>query len=132
LRQDGPDKYDQWYQGKLAWTSPEIKGAFQAFGKIATDPKMVFGGPTTELTTNFGSGGDPLFKNPPGCYLHHQASFITDFFVKSNPGLKPVDDFNFFGFVRHEVAYTAVVTTLWDTTWCSTTSTLPRHAAGVI
>jgi RNA-directed DNA polymerase len=40
--------------------------------------------------------------------------------------------FDFLGFVRHEVAYTTVVTTPWDTTWCSTTSTLPRHAAGAI
>ncbi len=98
LRQAGPDKYDQWWQGKLAWTSPEIKSAWQTFGKIATDPKMVFGGPTTELTTNFGDAGKPLFTNPPGCYLHHQATFITDFFVKGTPGIKPVDDFNFFVF----------------------------------
>jgi len=28
----------------------------------------------------------------------HQASFITDFFVKNNPGVKPVDDFDFFSF----------------------------------
>jgi alpha-glucoside transport system substrate-binding protein len=98
LRQSGPDKYDQWYQGKLAWTSPEIKSAWQTFGKIATDPKMVFGGPTTELTTNFGDAGKPLFTTPPGCYLHHQASFITDFFTKGTPGVKAGDDFQFFGF----------------------------------
>ncbi len=98
LRQAGPDKYDQWWQGKLAWTSPEIKSAWQTFGKVAADPKMVFGGPTTELTTAFSDAGKPLFTNPPGCYLHHQASFITDFFVKGTPGIKPGDDFNFFVF----------------------------------
>jgi alpha-glucoside transport system substrate-binding protein len=114
LRQDGPDKYDQWYQGKLAWTSPEIKGAFQAFGKVATDPKMVYGGPTAELTINFGNGGDPLFANPPGCYLHHQASFITDFFVKNTPGLKPVDDFNFFGFPDINPQYSGAVEAAGD------------------
>lgn len=98
LRQAGPDKYDQWYQGKLAWTSPEIKQAWQAWGQIVGDPKMVYGGPNTMLTTNFGNGGDPLFANPPGCYMHHQASFITDFFVKNTPNLKPTQDFDFFGF----------------------------------
>jgi alpha-glucoside transport system substrate-binding protein len=30
--------------------------------------------------------------------LHQQGSFITDFFVKANPSLKPVEDFNFFPF----------------------------------
>src|SRR5205807_5640561 len=28
----------------------------------------------------------------------HQASFITDFFVKGTPGIKPITDFNFFMF----------------------------------
>src|SRR6266545_4511878 len=43
LRQSGPDVYDQWYQGKLPWTSPEIKSAFEVFGSVAADPKMVNG-----------------------------------------------------------------------------------------
>ncbi|MDP9266437.1 MAG: hypothetical protein M3O91_10030 [Chloroflexota bacterium] len=30
--------------------------------------------------------------------MHHQASFITDFFVKAKPGLKPATDFTFFPF----------------------------------
>jgi alpha-glucoside transport system substrate-binding protein len=98
LRQSGPEKYDQWWQGKLAWTSPEIKSAFETFGKVATDPKMTYGGPTGILTTNFGDAGKPLFTDPPGCYLHHQATFITDFFVKGTPGVKPIEDFNFFVF----------------------------------
>lgn len=59
---------------------------------------MVNGGPVSVLTLNFGNGGDQLFTDPPGCYLHHQATFITDFFVKNNPQVKPVEDFNFFIF----------------------------------
>jgi alpha-glucoside transport system substrate-binding protein len=39
-----------------------------------------------------------MFTNPPNCYFHHQGSFITDFFVKANPNLKPVEDFNYFAF----------------------------------
>jgi alpha-glucoside transport system substrate-binding protein len=105
LRQSGPQVYDQWWQGKIPWTSPEIKSAFEVFGSIATDPKMVNGGPTTVLTLNFGNGGDALFTNPPGCYLHHQATFITDFFVKNNPAIKPVTDFNFFAFPDINPAY---------------------------
>jgi alpha-glucoside transport system substrate-binding protein len=50
------------------------------------------------LTTNFGNVGDPLFTDPPSCYLVHQASFITDFFVQNTPSVKPVQDFDFFGF----------------------------------
>lgn len=46
--------------------------------------------------------------------------------------LYPEYRFDFLGFVRHEVAYTAVMTKGSDITWCAATSTLPSHAAGVI
>lgn len=98
LRQAGPDAYDSWYQGELAWTSEEIRQAWETWGEIVGDPRMVFGGPATMLTTNFGQAGNPLFNEPPGCYMHHQASFITDFFLESNPELEPVEDFDFFPF----------------------------------
>lgn len=98
LRQSGEQAYNDWWQGKLAWTSPEIKQAWETWGKIVADPKMVYGGANTMLTANFGDVGTPLFTDPPGCYMAHQASFITDFFVQNNPDLKPVDDFDFFGF----------------------------------
>jgi alpha-glucoside transport system substrate-binding protein len=99
LRQAGADKYDQWWGGTLAWSSPEIKTAFQTFGQIVGNEKMVYGGRATILSTAFGDAGNPLFTNPPQCYLHHQGSFITDFFIKgSTTPLKPVDDFNFFPF----------------------------------
>jgi alpha-glucoside transport system substrate-binding protein len=106
LRQSGPDIYDQWYQGKLRWTSPEIKKAWQSWGQIVADPKMVYGGKQTMLSTNFGAAGDPLFSNPPKCYMYDQGNFITDFFVQNNPGLKPVDGYNFFPFPDIDSHYT--------------------------
>jgi alpha-glucoside transport system substrate-binding protein len=98
LRQSGPDVYDQWYQGKLKWTSPEVKKAWQTWGQIAGDRRMVYGGKQTILSTNFGAAGDPMFSNPPKCYLYDQANFISDFFHTDNPSLRPVSDYNFFPF----------------------------------
>lgn len=85
LRQSGPDAYNQWWLGELAWTSDEVRSAFEAFGAWATDPTYVAGGPNTVLNTAFGNGGDCMFDDPPGCYLHHQASFITSFFEENQP-----------------------------------------------
>jgi alpha-glucoside transport system substrate-binding protein len=98
LRQSGPDVYMNWYQGKQAWTSNEIKNAWQAWGQIVGNEKMVYGGRQFILSTNFGDAGNPLFTSPPGCYLHHQLSAITDFFTKNNPNVKPGEDFNYFPF----------------------------------
>jgi alpha-glucoside transport system substrate-binding protein len=85
LRQSGPEVYDAWWQGEQKWSSPEIKEAFEAFGKWVADPDYVSGGPNNALSTPFGNGGDCLFTDPAGCYLHHQASFISGNFEDNNP-----------------------------------------------
>jgi alpha-glucoside transport system substrate-binding protein len=87
VRQAGPDVYDQWWQGTLKWTSPEVKAAFEAFGKWATDPAYTDGGPNKELSTAFGNGGDCLFADPPKCYLVHQASFMSGMFETNFPDI---------------------------------------------
>ena len=66
--------------------------------------------PSTILTTNFGDSGTPMFSNPPKCYMHHQASFITDFFTKAVPGLKPGEDFAFFMTPDIDTKYAGAVT----------------------
>jgi alpha-glucoside transport system substrate-binding protein len=90
----GPTVYDNWWQGKQKWSSPEIKTAWQDWGKVLS--AGVYGGSKYMVSTAFGDVGTPMFQNPPRCYMLNQASFITDNFVKNNPALKPGDDFTFF------------------------------------
>ena len=47
----GPDKYDQWWPGKLKWSSPEIKTAFQTFGKVAADAPTAVRAPSSRRTS---------------------------------------------------------------------------------
>lgn len=104
LRQAGPDVYNQWWQGKVKWTDPAIKTAFQSFGQIVAQS---YGGATAVNATNFANAGDPLFKTPPGCLFLHQASFITGLggFVKAKSGT----DYNFFPFPDINPQYTGAV-----------------------
>jgi alpha-glucoside transport system substrate-binding protein len=105
LRQNGPQKYREWYEGKLAWTSPEVKKAFETFGQIVANPKMVFGGAQYVNSTNFGNAAAPLFADPAQAYFHHQASFIQGFITAQFPSLKPVEDFNFTSFPSIDAKY---------------------------
>jgi alpha-glucoside transport system substrate-binding protein len=77
LRFAGPDNYDKWVKGELKFDSPEIKPAFEYFQKIAFTQGNVLGGPKGIVSTNFQTGGNALFKQPPGCYLFKQATFIA-------------------------------------------------------
>lgn len=96
LRQSGAELYDQWYQGKVKWSSDHVKKAWQSWGQIVNDQKMVFGGKQTVLSTNFGDAANPLFQSPPKAFLHLQANFMTSFITKANKNLKPGEDFSVF------------------------------------
>jgi alpha-glucoside transport system substrate-binding protein len=104
LRTAGPDVYTQWYQGKVKWSDPKIKAAFQMFGDVVAN---TYGGANSILTTNFGNGGDGLFTTPPHCLFHHQASFITTFgaFAKGTPGTS----YDFFPFPDIDPQYAGAV-----------------------
>jgi alpha-glucoside transport system substrate-binding protein len=93
IRQSGADVYDKWVNGTQKWSSAEIKAAFTEFGKALNN---TYGDSSLIISTAFGKAGDPLFKTPPGCLFHHQASFITSFFQTDNPTLKAGTDYKFF------------------------------------
>ena len=80
LRTTTPENYDKWTSGELKFNSPEIKKAFDTVGSIWFKEGYVYGGTDTILTTAFGDSPTGLFDSPPKCYLHRQASFITNFF----------------------------------------------------
>lgn len=105
LHQSGPQVYDQWVAGTLPWTSPLVVRAWQVFGQIANTPGQVRGGTEAELLTSYGQAGQPLFSSPPGCYLDHEASFITAFYTQAKLSLpgsgvhpRPGTDFRFIPF----------------------------------
>ena len=55
----------------------------------------------------FEKGGDALFKDPPGCEFHHQASFITG--LGAFKALKAETDYNFFPFPDIDPANTGAI-----------------------
>jgi alpha-glucoside transport system substrate-binding protein len=108
LRQAGPDVYDRWAQGQVKWSSPEIKRAWETWGQIVGNPQMVFGGRQAILSTPFGDAGNPMFLNPPRCYMISQGSFFTDFLTKAPGNPKPGEGFNFFPFPTIDQRYEGV------------------------
>lgn len=76
LHQQGPAAYQAWAAGNLPWTSPAVTDAWRAWGSLLRGGDAVHGGAHAALITNFADAGRPLFAAPPGCYLHHAASFI--------------------------------------------------------
>ncbi|MGQ0778002.1 MAG: ABC transporter substrate-binding protein [Pseudonocardiales bacterium] len=95
LHQFGVEIYRQWVSGTLHWDSPQVRQAWLSWGTI-----MAFTGYRSALLTDFDDAGQPLFTNPPGCFLHHQPSFAMGSYQEYRDATgatpQPGDDFNFF------------------------------------
>jgi alpha-glucoside transport system substrate-binding protein len=98
LRTAGPEIYDQWWQHKISWTSDEVRRAWELWGEIVANEDMVDGGTTGMLATDFGASVYPLLEEPPGCYLHRQATFISGFIQEGFPDAMATEDYDFFQF----------------------------------
>lgn len=98
LRTAGPRGYDKWVNHEIEWTDPLVYNAWQYFGTIACNRDYVFGGTTGALTINFGDSPAAMFTDPPGCYLHRQATFIQSFIRNASPNSIPLDDYDIFVF----------------------------------
>lgn len=95
MRSAGEQVYVDWYNGKVKWTDPAIKHAYELFGQKVSDANT-YGGATNALTTPFQRSGKALFGDKPGCLFLEQATFMTSFFLEDYPNLKAGEDFAFF------------------------------------
>ncbi len=105
LRTAGPELYDQWRRHEIPWTHPSVQNAWETFGEIVTNEEFVYGGTTGVLATNFGESPYPMFQDPPGCYLHRQATFIQGFIEDQFPDLEPTEDYDYFLFPPIDETY---------------------------
>src|SRR5262249_32780322 len=107
LHKSGPDLYQQWVAGILPWRSKEVKEAWLTWGRISTDPRLVYGGPRAGVFTHFLDAGRPmLFSQKPRGYLDHEASFIMGFYQnhhnQNRNTQQPGTDFDFFPFPKFD------------------------------
>ncbi len=95
LRTNSLESYDKWVSGELDFASPEVKRAWETAAEVWLNPDYVFGGTTGILTIAFGDSPLPLFEDPPGCFMHKQASFVVNFFPEDAVVGEDVDYFYF-------------------------------------
>jgi len=80
LRTAGPEVYDQWVSHEIPFNDPAVVNAGEIFGDVMFGEGYVLGGADQTPSIAFGDAPAPMFEDPPGCWLHRQASFINAFF----------------------------------------------------
>jgi alpha-glucoside transport system substrate-binding protein len=77
LRYGGPEKYDQWVKHEIPFNDPVVVQAAQEFEKLALADGNVFGDRKAVVSNAFSTAANPMFEDPPKCFLHRQGNFIT-------------------------------------------------------
>ena len=77
LRIGGPEKYDQWVRHEIPFNDPVVVQAASEFEKLALADGNVFGGRKAVVSNAFATAGNPMFQDPPKCFMHRQGNFIT-------------------------------------------------------
>ena len=94
LRTTSLENYDAWVKGELPFASPEVKSAVEKMSEIWLNEDYVNGGVSAILSTFIGDSPVPMFADPPGCWFHSQAAWITGFF--GDDTLVAGEDYDFF------------------------------------
>jgi alpha-glucoside transport system substrate-binding protein len=80
LRTAGTDAYDDWVSHDIPFDDEAVVNAGEVFGQVMFADGYVLGGADQTPAIAFGDAPAPMFDDPPGCWLHRQASFINAFF----------------------------------------------------
>ena len=83
LRTAGPDTYDEWWGHEIPFNDDAVAAAGERFGEVMFGDGYVLGGADQTPNIAFGDAPGPMFENPPGCWLHRQATFINAFFPET-------------------------------------------------
>jgi alpha-glucoside transport system substrate-binding protein len=91
----GQDAYTSWVNHDIPFNDPAVQHAGELFGDVMFGDGYVLGGAENTPSVAFGDAPAPMFDDPPGCWLHRQASFITAFFPKDAEAGVDYDWFSF-------------------------------------
>jgi DNA-binding SARP family transcriptional activator/ABC-type glycerol-3-phosphate transport system substrate-binding protein len=76
----GPEVYDAWVAGETRFGDPEVRRAFERFDELVLQPSHVHGGRRSTVVVPIELSQQPMFDDPPGCWLAHTASFARGWF----------------------------------------------------
>jgi alpha-glucoside transport system substrate-binding protein len=95
LRTAGPEVYDQWTAHEIPFNDPAVVRAGEVFGQVMFTEGYVLGGAEQTPSIPMADAPLPMFQDPPGCWLHRQASFINALFP---PETVAGEDYDWFVF----------------------------------
>jgi alpha-glucoside transport system substrate-binding protein len=77
LSQAGPDKYDQLSKHEIPWTDPSVTKALETLGQLWGDQKLIAGGSSGSLQTDFPTSVTNVFGDKPKAAMVYEGDFVA-------------------------------------------------------
>ncbi len=74
---NGADTYNQWVNHEIPFDDPAVAETLQQMEELLLAEGRTNGGRQSIASNNFLTGGNPLFDEPPGCFLFRQGNFVA-------------------------------------------------------
>jgi alpha-glucoside transport system substrate-binding protein len=110
----GTETYTQWINHEIPFTDPAVVHAGELLGDAMFTEGYVLGGAENTPATAFDAAPAPLFEDPPGCFMHRQASFITAFFPPESESGVDYDWFPFPGESQQPTLFAGELATVFS------------------
>ncbi len=78
LIQQGSEFYNEWVAHEVPFNAPEVQEALSTMEELLLQEDRVNGGRQSIASANFLTAGNPLFDDPPGCFMYRQGNFVAD------------------------------------------------------
>jgi alpha-glucoside transport system substrate-binding protein len=78
LIQQGSEYYNQWVNHEVPFNAPEVVEAVETMEQLLLEEGRTNGGRQSIASANFLTAGNPLFDEPPGCFMYRQGNFVAD------------------------------------------------------
>ncbi len=74
----GSDVYNQWVNHEIPFNDPQVADVLQQMDDLLLAEGRTNGGRQSIASSNFLTSGNPLFDDPPGCFMFRQGNFVAD------------------------------------------------------
>ncbi len=73
----GSDVYNQWVAHEIPFNDPKVIAVLDQIDKLLLADGKTNGGRKSIASNNFNTAANPMFDNPPGCYMYRQGNFVA-------------------------------------------------------
>jgi alpha-glucoside transport system substrate-binding protein len=74
----GSDVYNQWVNHEIPFNDPQVQDVLDQMDELLLQDGRVNGGRQSIASADFLTAGNPLFDDPPGCFMYRQGNFVAD------------------------------------------------------